>query len=211
MGKGTKHGQPDHDGVFSGGLSLGGQDGGANPRPEWQFLWSSASYPMSPEWSRNSIISCYATTYLGTFSQGHLFKRGERPPIRARPLAVLALSSRYGFSTLTYQGRLARLGRAKECVGAGEAGSPKPSSPVQSRQNCRGPWFQLQRSCAILSRWQGLGGGVNRLDVVWLPLTADQLIDKVSNGNPAAELCRPWIADRAGRKGRRSLELSGAR
>src|SRR5205823_8868507 len=78
--------------------------GGANPRPEWPFLWLFALLSMSPEKFETFIILVFPVLLaLALFAVPFISNRGERAPSK-RPLAVLLVVFLYAaFAALTYQ------------------------------------------------------------------------------------------------------------
>src|SRR5438132_9251 len=79
--------------------------GGANPRPEWPFLWLFAVLSLSPPEAETFIILVFPVILIGVlFLVPFLSNRGERAPSR-RPVAVLAVVVAYAIlGVLTYQG-----------------------------------------------------------------------------------------------------------
>src|SRR5882724_5996343 len=63
--------------------------GGANPRPEWPFLWLFGLLSLSPAWAETFIILVFPVILiLALFSVPFFSNRGERAPSK-RPVAVL--------------------------------------------------------------------------------------------------------------------------
>src|SRR5215510_5021685 len=79
--------------------------GGANPRPEWPFLWLFGLLSLSPPAAETFIILVFPVILIVLlFAVPFLSNRGERAPSR-RPVAVLAVVVIYTvLGTLTYQG-----------------------------------------------------------------------------------------------------------
>src|SRR4029077_11303695 len=79
--------------------------GGANPRPEWPFLWLFALLSLSPPESETFIILVFPVILIvALFLVPFVSNRGERAPSR-RPVAVLSVVVVYTvFAALTYQG-----------------------------------------------------------------------------------------------------------
>src|SRR5262249_29875648 len=78
---------------------------GANPRPEWPFLWLFALLSLSPAGAETFIILVFPLILIGVlFLVPFVNNRGERAPSR-RPVAVLAVIVIYtSLGVLTYQG-----------------------------------------------------------------------------------------------------------
>src|SRR5947199_10854330 len=79
--------------------------GGANPRPEWPFLWLFALLSLSPPEAETFIILIFPVLLIiALFLVPFVSNRGERAPSR-RPVAVLGvivIATTLG--VLTYQG-----------------------------------------------------------------------------------------------------------
>ena len=78
---------------------------GANPRPEWPFLWLFALLSLSPPEAETFIILVFPVLLIAAlFLVPFVSNRGERAPSR-RPVAVLAVIVIYtALGVLTYQG-----------------------------------------------------------------------------------------------------------
>src|SRR5262245_10236169 len=78
---------------------------GANPRPEWPFLWLFALLSLSPPEAETFIILVFPLILIAAlFLVPFVSNRGERAPSR-RPVAVLGVIVVYTtLGTLTYQG-----------------------------------------------------------------------------------------------------------
>src|SRR2546421_10791696 len=78
---------------------------GANPRPEWPFLWLFALLSLSPAGAETFIILVFPLILiLALFLVPFVSNRGERAPSR-RPAAVQAVvMSCPALRTLTYHG-----------------------------------------------------------------------------------------------------------
>src|SRR3954471_1124262 len=81
---------------------------GANPRPEWPFLWLFALLSLRPPGAETIIILVLPALLIGIlFLVPFVSNRGERAPSR-RPVAVLAVIVIYTtLAVLTYQGMTA--------------------------------------------------------------------------------------------------------
>src|SRR5260370_18368624 len=79
--------------------------GGANPRPEWPFLWLFALLSLSPESAETFIILVFPVIVIAAlFLVPVVSNRGERAPSR-RPVPVLLVIWAYPvLGVLTYQG-----------------------------------------------------------------------------------------------------------
>jgi ubiquinol-cytochrome c reductase cytochrome b subunit len=158
--------------------------GGANPRPEWPFLWLFALLSLSPPAAETFIILVFPVLLIvALLLVPFVSNRGERAPSR-RPVAVLSVI--VIFTTL---GSLTYLGLTSPWSPQMTAwsGVPVPedivlrSSPLQlqgavvfQNKNCR--------NCHALEATGGQRGP--DLTMVGTRLTRDQLIDQVSNGTP---------------------------
>src|SRR4051794_34230161 len=82
--------------------------GGANPRPEWPFLWLFALLSLSPPQAETFIILVFPVILIvALLLVPFLSPRGERAPSR-RPVAVLGVIVAYTtLGALTYQGMTA--------------------------------------------------------------------------------------------------------
>lgn len=158
--------------------------GGANPRPEWPFLWLFALLSLSPPATETFIILVFPVLLVVALLLVPLISnRGERAPSR-RPVAVLAVVVIYAVLTaLTYEGATAPWSPAM----AAWSGDPVPvsmvtgSDPVQLQG---GVMFQ-NKNCRNCHALDGVGGRRGP-DLTWIGerLSADQLIDQISNGTP---------------------------
>src|SRR5258707_8099433 len=88
--------------------------GGANPRPEWPFLWLFGLLSLSPPEAETFVILVFPVLLiLALFAVPFISNRGERAPSR-RPVAVLAVVVVLTVpSTLTDQGATAPLSPPK--------------------------------------------------------------------------------------------------
>jgi ubiquinol-cytochrome c reductase cytochrome b subunit len=157
---------------------------GANPRPEWPFLWLFALLSLSPPDAETFIILVFPAILIGVLLiVPFLSNRGERAPSR-RPVAVLGVLVIFtALGVLTYQG-------------ATSPWSPKmtawSSDPIPDSilKNCTpgqrvGAALFQSKNCRNCHALEGLGGERGPdLTTVGTRLTRDQLIDQVSNGTP---------------------------
>jgi ubiquinol-cytochrome c reductase cytochrome b subunit len=157
---------------------------GANPRPEWPFLWLFGLLSRSPAGAETFISLVFPVLLIGAlFLVPFVSNRGERAPSR-RPVAVLAVIVIYAaFAALTYQGATSPWSPKMTAW----SGDPVPERLVRDSTPLRlqgAAVFQSKscRNCHALD-----GGGGRRgpdLTAVGTRLTRDQLIDQVSNGTP---------------------------
>jgi ubiquinol-cytochrome c reductase cytochrome b subunit len=157
---------------------------GANPRPEWPFLWLFALLSLSPAGAETFIILVFPVLLIAAlFAVPFISNSGERAPSR-RPVAVLAVVVIYStFAALTYQG-------------ATSSWSPQmtawSSDPIPERLVKGSTPLQLQgaalfqsKNCRNCHALDGRGGQRGPdLTTVGTRLTRDQLIDQISNGTP---------------------------
>jgi len=157
---------------------------GANPRPEWPFLWLFALLSMSPPASETFIILVFPAILIGVlFLVPFVSNRGERAPSR-RPVAVLAVVVIYTvLGVLTYQGVTSPWSPQMTAW----SGDPVPEDLVRSSSPLRlqGALVFQNKSCRNCHALEGSGGRRGPdLTAVGTRLTHDQLIDQVSNGTP---------------------------
>jgi ubiquinol-cytochrome c reductase cytochrome b subunit len=158
--------------------------GGANPRPEWPFLWLFALLSLSPAGAETFIILGFPVILIcALLIVPFISNRGERAPSR-RPVAVLAVIVIYtALGVLTYQGVSAPWSPQMTAW----SGAPIPvaivrtSSPIQ----LQGALVFQNKNCRNCHALGGNGGQRGPdLTTVGTRLTRDQLIDQVSNGTP---------------------------
>jgi len=159
---------------------------GANPRPEWPFLWLFALLALSPPELETLVMLVFPVILIGILLVvPFVSNRGERAPSR-RPVAVLGVIVIYTvLGVLTYEGATAPWSPQM----TGWSGDPVPESFVK-----RSTPLQLQgavvfqnKNCRNCHALDGLGGRRGPdLTRVGVKLTRDQLIDQVSNGTPSA-------------------------
>ncbi|HVS35474.1 MAG TPA: cytochrome b N-terminal domain-containing protein [Gemmataceae bacterium] len=161
---------------------------GANPRPEWPFLWLFGLLSLSPPAAETFIILVFPLLLIvGLLAVPFVSNRGERSP-RRRPMAVLAVVVIYAvLGALTYQGATAPWSPHMTAW----SGAPVPEDVVR-RSNpveLRGAVVFQYKDCRNCHALEGQGGrrGPDLTDV-GRRLTRDQLIDQVSNGTPGGGL-----------------------
>jgi ubiquinol-cytochrome c reductase cytochrome b subunit len=158
--------------------------GGANPRPEWPFLWLFALLSLSPPSAETFIILVFPVLLIiGLLLVPFLSSRGERAPSR-RPAAVLLVIVGYtALGVLTYLGVTAPWSPKMTAW----SGDPIPeeivkhSTPLQ----LQGAVMLQNKNCRNCHALGGLGGRRGPdLTTVGVRLTRNQLIDQISNGTP---------------------------
>ena len=115
---------------------------GANPRPEWPFLWLFALLSLSPPEAETFIILVFPLILIAAlFLVPFVSNRGERAPSR-RPVAVLAVIVIYTvLGVLTYQGATSPWSPQMTAW----SGDPVPeglvrnSTPLRLQGRCRVP------------------------------------------------------------------------
>jgi ubiquinol-cytochrome c reductase cytochrome b subunit len=157
---------------------------GANPRPEWPFLWLFALLSLSPPESETFIILVFPLVLIAIlFLVPFVSNRGERAPSR-RPMAVLSVIVLYtALGVLTYQGATSPWSPKMTAW----SGDPIPKSLVQNSTPLRLQGAALFQNKACRNCHALFGSGGQRgpdLTTVGTRLTRDQLIDQVSNGTP---------------------------
>jgi ubiquinol-cytochrome c reductase cytochrome b subunit len=157
---------------------------GANPRPEWPFLWLFAVLSLSPAGAETFVILVFPVILFGALMLVPLVSnRGERAPSR-RPVVVLAVIVTYtGLGVLTYYGVTAPWSPKMTAW----SGDPVPvelvrrSTPLQ----LQGAVMLQNKNCRNCHALEGVGGSRGPdLTAVGTRMTRDQLIDQVSNGTP---------------------------
>jgi ubiquinol-cytochrome c reductase cytochrome b subunit len=157
---------------------------GANPRPEWPFLWLFGLLSLSPPaWETFIILILPLILIAALFLVPFLSNRGERAPSR-RPVAVLAVIVIYTvLGVLTWQGVTSPWSPQMTAW----SGEPVPEDLVRncSPLQLQGAVLFQNKSCRNCHALQGSGGRRGPdLTAVGTRLTRDQLIDQISNGTP---------------------------
>jgi ubiquinol-cytochrome c reductase cytochrome b subunit len=157
---------------------------GANPRPEWPFLWLFALLSLSPAGAETFIILVFPLLLiLALFAVPFVSNRGERAPSR-RPMSVLGVIVIYTIlGVLTYEGSTAPWSPQMTAW----SGEPVPVNIVRkcSPQQLQGAVVFQNKNCRNCHALEGVGGKRGPdLTSVGARLTNDQLIDQVSNGTP---------------------------
>jgi ubiquinol-cytochrome c reductase cytochrome b subunit len=161
---------------------------GANPRPDWPFLWLFGLLSLSPPQAETAIILIMPVALvLGLLAVPFVSNRGERAPSR-RPVAVLSVIVIYtALGVLTYLGHQSPWSPKMTAW----SGDPVPERIVKSDDRHLSP-IELQgavvfqnKQCRNCHALEGLGGTRGPdLTQVGMRLTREQLIDQVSNGTP---------------------------
>jgi ubiquinol-cytochrome c reductase cytochrome b subunit len=158
--------------------------GGANPRPEWPFLWLFALLALSPPASETFIILIFPVLLIvALLLVPVVSNRGERAPSR-RPVAVLTV-----IVVFTVLGVLTYLGATSPWSPVMDAwtGDPVPVNIVKSSTplQLQGALVFQYKNCRNCHALEGVGGKKGPdLTAVGMRLTRNQLIDQVSNGTP---------------------------
>jgi ubiquinol-cytochrome c reductase cytochrome b subunit len=157
---------------------------GANPRPEWPFLWLFALLALSPPGAETFIILVFPVLLIGIlFLVPFVSNRGERAPSR-RPAAVLAVIVTYtALCVLTYQGATSPWSPQMTAWSR----DPIPENLVRNSTPLRlqGALVFQNKDCRNCHALEGSGGRRGPdLTAVGTRLTPDQLTDQVSNGTP---------------------------
>jgi ubiquinol-cytochrome c reductase cytochrome b subunit len=158
--------------------------GGANPRPEWPFLWLFGLLSLSPPEAETFVILVFPVILIiALFLVPFNSNRGERAPSR-RPVAVLGVTVLFAiFAALTYQGATAPWSPQMTAW----SGEPIPEDIVLSStpRQLQGAVVFQNKDCRNCHALKGSGGQRGPdLTLVGARLTPDQLIDQVSNGTP---------------------------
>jgi ubiquinol-cytochrome c reductase cytochrome b subunit len=157
---------------------------GANPRPEWPFLWLFALLALSPPGVETVIMLVFPVVLIvALLLVPFLSNRGERAPSR-RPVAVLAVIAIYTvLGVLTFKGVTAPWSPQMTAW----SGDPVPENLVRNSTplQLQGAAIFQNKQCRNCHALEG-GGGKRGPDLttVGTRLTRNQLIDQVSNGTP---------------------------
>jgi ubiquinol-cytochrome c reductase cytochrome b subunit len=157
---------------------------GANPRPEWPFLWLFALLSLSPPEAETFIMLIFPIVLIvALLLVPFVSRRGERAPSR-RPVAVLSVLVLFTtLGVLTYEGVIAPWSPKMTAW----SGDPVPYHLLVKRtprQMQGAAVFQIKqcRNCHALGGHGGQRGP--DLTLVGGHMTRDQLIDQISNGTP---------------------------
>jgi ubiquinol-cytochrome c reductase cytochrome b subunit len=157
---------------------------GANPRPEWPFLWLFGLLSLSPSaWETFIMLVFPIILIVVLFLVPFVSNRGERAPSR-RPVAVLAVIVIYAvLGDLTYEGLTSPWSPQMTAW----SGDPVPEELVRSSSplGLKGAAVFQSKDCRNCHALMGSGGRRGPdLTAVGTRLTRDQLIVQVSNGTP---------------------------
>jgi ubiquinol-cytochrome c reductase cytochrome b subunit len=157
---------------------------GANPRPEWPFLWLFALLSLSPPEAETFIILVFPVLLIvALLLVPFLSNRGERAPSR-RPVAVLSVVViAAALVTLTYAGATSAWSPQMTAW----SGEPVPTELIErsSPLQLQGAVVFQNKNCRNCHALEDRGGHRGPdLTRVGMRLTRDQLIDQVSNGTP---------------------------
>ena len=130
---------------------------GANPRPDWPFLWLFALLSLSPRNMETAIILIMPVVLvLGLLAVPFVSNRGERAPSR-RPVSVLSVIVIYtALGVLTYLGHCSPWS-PKMTAWSGDA---VPEQLIKSkdarcrRSNCKGPSCFKTNNAVTATRWK---------------------------------------------------------
>ncbi len=157
---------------------------GANPRPDWPFLWLFGLLSLSPPSLETFIILVFPVLLiLGLLAVPLVSRRGERAPSK-RPIAVLTVVVAWTtLGVLTYEGYTSPWSPIMDawCSDPIPEGIVKRSSP----RELQGALVFQNKNCRNCHALEGIGGTRGPdLTTVGVRLTRDQLIDQISNGTP---------------------------
>jgi ubiquinol-cytochrome c reductase cytochrome b subunit len=157
---------------------------GANPRPEWPFLWLFGLLSLSPAGAETFIMLVFPVLLIvALFLVPFVSNRGERAPSR-RPVASLGVVVIYTvLGALTWQGATAPWSP----VMTAWSGEPIPQDIVaqSAPRELVGSLVFQNKNCRNCHALEGIGGKRGPdLTFVGTRLTRDQLIDQISNGTP---------------------------
>lgn len=157
---------------------------GANPRPDWPFLWLFALFAISPPDLETAIILTLPVVLVtALFAVPFISNRGERAPSR-RPVAVLLMVFVYtALGVLSYLGQTAPWSPRMTAWSS----DPVPEGIVDelTPRQLQGAVVFQNKQCRNCHALDGVGGQRGPdLTEVGSRLTHDQLIDQVSNGTP---------------------------
>ena len=157
---------------------------GANPRPEWPFLWIFALLALSPPSIETFIMLVLPVIVIVALMLVPLVSnRGERAPSK-RPVAVLLVIVVYtALGVLTYQGVVAPWSPVMDAW----TGDPVPVNLVKrsTPRELQGALVFQYKNCRNCHALDGIGGRRGPdLTTIGTRLTRNKMIDQVSNGTP---------------------------
>ena len=161
---------------------------GANPRPDWPFLWLFGLLSLCPPGLETFVMLVFPIVLvLALLAVPFISNRGERAPSR-RPIAVLlVLVGGTTIAVLTYEGATAPWSPVMDAWSK----DPIPVSMVErsSPLELQGATVFQNKNCRNCHALDGVGGRRGPdLSTVGVRLTKPQLIDQVSNGTPGGGL-----------------------
>jgi ubiquinol-cytochrome c reductase cytochrome b subunit len=157
---------------------------GANPRPEWPFLWLFGLLSLSPPGAETFIILVFPLLLIAAlFLVPFVANRGERAPSR-RPIAVLSVVVILTvLVVLSYEGWTSPWSPVMTAWSGDQVPQDivKRSTPAQ----LQGSLVFQNKNCRNCHSLEGVGGKRGPdLTTVGTRLTRNQLIDQISNGTP---------------------------
>lgn len=157
---------------------------GANPRPDWPFLWLFGLLSLSPPNMETFIILVMPVILvLGLFAVPFVSRGGERAPSK-RPVAVLSVVVIWTtLGILSYEGHTSPWSPIMDAWSS----DPIPVNIVKhsTPTELQGSLVFQNKNCRNCHALEGVGGTRGPdLTTVGMRLTRDQLIDQVSNGTP---------------------------
>lgn len=157
---------------------------GANPRPDWPFLWLFGLLSLSPPEMETAIILILPLVMVAGLVAVPLVSRGgERAPSR-RPVAVLSVITIWTLlGILTYEGYTSPWSPIMDAWSS----DPIPVEIVRrsTPSELQGALVFQNKNCRNCHALDGVGGTRGPdLTTVGHRLNRDQLIDQVSNGTP---------------------------
>jgi ubiquinol-cytochrome c reductase cytochrome b subunit len=157
---------------------------GANPRPDWPFLWLFGLLSLSPPGLETFIMLVFPVVLIGALLLVPILsRRGERAPSR-RPVAVLLVIVTWTtLCVLTYEGVTSPWSPVMDAWSSDPipVDIVKRATPVE----LQGAAVFQNKDCRNCHALEGFGGKKGPdLTAVGTRLTRDQLIDQVSNGTP---------------------------
>jgi ubiquinol-cytochrome c reductase cytochrome b subunit len=158
--------------------------GGANPRPEWPFLWLFALLSLSPPPAETFIMLVFPVVLIiALFLVPFVSNRGERAPSR-RPVAVLSVVVILTtLAILTYEGATSPW--SPDMTAWSGTAVPEALLKDKAPVELAGAEVLQYKQCRNCHALDGKGGHRGPdLTTVGVRLTRDQLIDQVSNGTP---------------------------
>jgi ubiquinol-cytochrome c reductase cytochrome b subunit len=158
---------------------------GANPRPEWPFLWLFGLLSLSPPAYETFVMLVFPVLLIvALLLVPFVSNRGERAPSR-RPVAVIVVIVIYAvLAALTYEG----VTSPWSPVMTAWSGLPVPENILENATplQLQGALVFQYKNCRNCHALEGSGGKRGPdLTAVGTRLTENQLIDQISNGTPS--------------------------